>query len=63
MVACCAHHLADLLPLVGATGAAAFLTDYRDLFMSSGIAVNAVGIAVAARALHATSSTRQRSAV
>lgn len=51
MIACCAHHLADLAPFVGATGAAAFLTDYRIAFMVVGIGVNAVGIAVAARKL------------
>lgn len=48
MVACCAHHLADLVPFAGATGAAAFLTDYRVPFMVAGIGVNAVGVAVAA---------------
>ena len=63
MIACCAHHIADLLPLVGAASAAGFLTDNRDIFMSAGIAVNAVAVLIAARALHATSSTRQRSAV
>jgi hypothetical protein len=51
MVACCAHHLADLAPFIGATGAAAFLTDYRIPFMIVGIGVNAVGVAVAARRL------------
>ena len=51
MIACCAHHLADLAPFVGATGAAAFLTDYRIPFMVVGIGVNAAGIAVAARRL------------
>lgn len=51
MVACCAHHLADLLPVLGATGAAAFLLDLRVPFMVAGIAVNAVGIAAAARRL------------
>ena len=54
MVACCAHHLADLLPFVGATGAAAFLIDYRVLFMVVGIGVNAVGVFVAARRLYRT---------
>ena len=29
MIACCAHHLADLLPFVGLAGAATFLYDYR----------------------------------
>ena len=48
MVACCAHHLADLAPFIGATGAAAFLSDYRIPFMVVGIGVNAIGITVAA---------------
>lgn len=51
MVACCAHHLADLAPFIGATGAAAFLTDYRIPFMVVGIGVNAAGVAIAARRL------------
>lgn len=51
MIACCAHHIADLVPLAGATGAAAFFTDYRIAFMVGGIGTNAVGIAVAARRL------------
>lgn len=52
MVACCAHHLADLLPLVGTAGAAAFLFDWRVPIMLAGIAVNAVAVAIAARRLH-----------
>ena len=51
MVACCAHHLADLAPIVGVSGAATFLTDFRIEFMVTGIAVNAVGVAIAARRL------------
>ena len=51
MIACCAHHIADLVPFLGATGAAAFLTDWRVPFMVVGIGVNAVAIAVAARRL------------
>jgi hypothetical protein len=51
MIACCAHHLADLLPVLGATGAAAFLLDLRIPFMVAGIAVNALGIAAAVRRL------------
>lgn len=51
MVACCAHHLADLVPVLGATGAAAFLLDWRVPFMVAGIAINALGIAAAARRL------------
>ena len=60
MVACCAHHVADLAPFVGATAAAAFLTDYRVPFMVIGISVNAVGVAVAARRLrHAPRPSEQ----
>ena len=51
MIACCAHHLADLLPVLGATGAAAFLLDWRVPFMLVGIVVNAVGITAAVRRL------------
>jgi hypothetical protein len=53
MVACCAHHLADLAPVVGVSAAAAFLTDWRIEFMLAGIAVNALGVAVAAHRLWA----------
>ena len=28
MIACCAHHLAELLPIIGAASVAGFLTDY-----------------------------------
>lgn len=51
MIACCAHHLADLAPFVGATGLATFLTDYRVPFMVLGIGVNAVGVVVASMRL------------
>ena len=54
MIACCAHHIADLAPFIGATGAATFLTDYRIPFMVVGIGVNSVGVAVAARRLRNT---------
>ena len=55
MVACCAHHLVDIVPVAGATGAAAFLINYRVPFMVVGIGVNAIGIAVATRRLRAIS--------
>lgn len=56
MIACCAHHIADLAPFIGATGAATFLTDYRIPFMVVGIGVNAAGVAIAARRLRRLSS-------
>lgn len=51
MVACCAHHLADVLPLIGAATAAGFLTDYRTAFMVVGITINVIAIAFAAHQL------------
>jgi len=45
MVACCAHHVTDALPLLGLSGAALFLNDYRIPLMTAGLAVNAVGVA------------------
>lgn len=60
MVACCAHHLADLVPVVGASGVAAFLTDRRIEFMLAGIAVNTVGVVVAARRLQAARQASSR---
>ena len=52
MVACCAHHVADLAPVIGASGAAVFLTEYRTPIMAAGIAINALGVFLAARRLH-----------
>ena len=44
MLACCAHHLADILPIVGAAGAAAFLNAYKVPMLWLGIAMNLFGI-------------------
>src|SRR5690349_11416695 len=38
MIACCAHHLADLLPILGVSAAATFLAAWRTEFMLAGIA-------------------------
>jgi len=46
MVACCAHHLADVLPIVGLSGLAVFLVEFRTPLMLLGIATNVVGIVV-----------------
>lgn len=51
MVACCAHHLADVLPIVGLSGLAVFLVEFRTPLMLLGIATNLVGIAVLLRQL------------
>jgi hypothetical protein len=44
MVACCAHHVADVLPLVGLTAAATFLAEYRIPFMIVGLGTTLGGI-------------------
>jgi hypothetical protein len=46
MVACCAHHVSDVLPLVGLSAAATFLAEYRIPFMLVGLGTNLIGIAV-----------------
>lgn len=46
MVACCAHHVTDVLPILGLTAAATFLAEYRIAFMLVGLGMNIVGIIV-----------------
>jgi hypothetical protein len=46
MVACCAHHVTDVLPLVGLTAAATFLAEYRLAFMLLGLGTTIAGIVV-----------------
>lgn len=46
MVACCAHHVTDVLPVLGLTAAATFLAQYQTLFMLVGLGTTMVGIAV-----------------
>lgn len=46
MVACCAHHVTDVLPLLGLSAAATFLAEYRIPFMMVGLITNLIGIGV-----------------
>ena len=46
MVACCAHHVTDVLPILGLTAAAAFLAEYRIAFMLVGLSTTLLGIGV-----------------
>jgi hypothetical protein len=52
MIACCAHHVTDVLPLLGFSGAAVFLAQYKVPFMVVGIVSNAAGIGVILRLIH-----------
>ncbi|HLA15597.1 MAG TPA: hypothetical protein VJZ72_01750 [Candidatus Limnocylindrales bacterium] len=51
MLACCAHHLVDLLPLVGLSAAAVFLNAYKTPLFVVGISMSVIGIVVIARQL------------
>jgi hypothetical protein len=44
MIACCAHHLSDLLPVLGLSVAAAFLVQYQLVFILAGVISNILGI-------------------
>ena len=46
MIACCLHHLTDILPLIGLTAAAVFLAQYQLLFIIIGILSNLIGIII-----------------
>ncbi|MBE3577557.1 MAG: hypothetical protein IMX00_07675 [Limnochordales bacterium] len=45
MLACCAHHLADLLPILGLSAGAAFVNEIKTPLAFVGLAVNLGGIA------------------
>lgn len=44
MIACCAHHLVDVLPILGLSAAALFLAKYQLLFIVVGVLSNFIGI-------------------
>ncbi len=46
MVACCVHHITDVLPILGLTAAATFLGQYRLTFMWVGLGMTTLGILV-----------------
>ena len=46
MVACCLHHVADVLPVLGLSAAASFLTRYQRPFMLLGLGMNILGILI-----------------
>jgi hypothetical protein len=46
MVACCLHHVTDVLPILGLSAAATFLTRYQRPFMLVGLGMNVLGIMI-----------------
>ncbi len=51
MLACCAHHVVDVLPFVGLSAAAVFLDAYRTPLLVLGSALNGLGILAIGRQL------------
>ncbi|MBF6612499.1 MAG: hypothetical protein IVW55_05160 [Chloroflexi bacterium] len=45
MLACCAHHLTEVLPLIGLSGVAVFLNAYKTPLLWLGLVMNLGGIA------------------
>ncbi len=46
MIACCAHHVTDIIPLLGASALGLFLLEYQPAFLIFGIVSNIAGITV-----------------
>jgi hypothetical protein len=51
MLACCAHHMVDVLPLVGLSAATVFLNDYRAPIVALSLGMNVLGIGLIGRQL------------
>ena len=49
MVACCMHHITDILPILGVSAASLFFIKYQSFFLAIGVASNLVGITVMLR--------------
>jgi len=45
MLACCAHHVTDIIPLVGASGAAILLNEVKTPLAVAGVAMSWAGVA------------------
>ncbi|RJQ26521.1 hypothetical protein C4577_03385 [Candidatus Parcubacteria bacterium] len=44
MVACCAHHAVDILPILGVSAATLFLSEYQEQLLIFGVVTNFLGI-------------------
>jgi Cu+-exporting ATPase len=49
MVSCCTHYLANVIPVLGATGALAIVAQYQTQFFWLGLAFNAGGVVYVSR--------------
>jgi hypothetical protein len=46
MIACCAHHVTDVLPILGISAAVVFLSQFQNLFLTIGVLSNLIGISL-----------------
>jgi hypothetical protein len=60
MVACCAHHVTDVLPILGLSAAAVFLVDYQTAFILLGVFSNLIGVTMMLRIMQKHSVGPQR---
>jgi len=60
MVACCLHHVTDVLPILGLSAAATFLTRYQRPFMLVGLSTEIIGVIVMIIVLHRARQQLQR---
>lgn len=44
MIACCLHHVADVLPVLGLSAVAVFLSQFQSFVLAVGIVANLIGI-------------------
>ncbi len=51
MVACCAHHVTDVLPILGLSAAAVFLVEYQTAFLVLGVFSNLIGVTMMLRVM------------
>ena len=52
MIACCAHYLTNILPVIGVSGAVTLITQYQVEIFWVGLAFNAAGLAYISRKVH-----------
>jgi hypothetical protein len=60
MLACCAHHLTDVLPILGLSSAAIFLNLYKTPLLWLGIGMNLIGIVYMLRKIREQRGMLQR---
>lgn len=59
MVACCAHHVTDVLPILGLSAAVVFLNQFQTLFIVVGVLSNLIGITLMLRIIQKHSLYQQ----